>query len=346
MTDPYTPSCPLPLSGHDRVILAHGAGGRAMGRLIRDVFVRAFDDPALRDAHDGAEVEATGRIALTTDAFTVKPLWFPGGDIGSLAIYGTVNDLAMCGARPRWLTAAFVLEEGLPLDELRRLVDSMAAAARACGVRVVTGDTKVVERGHGDGLYVTTTGVGEVIAPRPVLPAAVRPGDAVIVSGPVGEHGVAVMLARADLGLATPVESDAASVVGPSLALFEAGVDVHCLRDPTRGGLAAVLAEIAETAGVCVHLDEASIPVRPEVADACELLGLDPLHVASEGRFVAFVPGADADRAMAAMREHGAAPVRIGEVVEGPAGTVLVQGPFGGERILDVPEGEALPRIC
>lgn len=334
------PGCPIPFSAYDLVTLAHGGGGRVMQRLIRDLFLSAFgsDD----EQHDGAVLEPVGPIAVTTDAFTVSPRFFPGGDIGSLAIHGTVNDLAMCGARPRWLSAAFVLEEGLPLEELQRIVTSMASAARNCGVRVVTGDTKVVERGRGDGLYITTTGIGEVL--RRIRPSDIRAGDAVMVSGPVGEHGTAVMLRR--LGLPEVLRSDAASVVEPVLALLRAGIGVHALRDPTRGGLAAVLCELA--GALSVRVEEGRVPVRPEVSDACELLGLDPLHVACEGRFVAFVAAEDAHRALEVMRSFPvcAGAAIIGEAGHGPAGQVVLRGPFGSERLLELPSGEQLPRIC
>ncbi len=336
--------CPLPFSDYDRVVLAHGGGGRVMLRLIEDLFVRAFADPALALAHDGAFLRLAGPVAMTTDAFTVKPLFFPGGDIGRLAVSGTVNDLAMCGARPHALAVSFVLEEGLPLVELERIVASMAATAREVGARIVTGDTKVVERGKGDGVFVTTTGVGEVVAPEAPRPSRVRPGDAILVSGPVGEHGVAVMAARERLEV--DLASDAAPVVADVLALFAAGVDVRCLRDPTRGGFASVLNEIARTAGVGARVTETAVPVRPEVADVCELLGLDPLYVACEGRFVAFVAPGDADRALAVLRARGGAPARVGEVVAGPPGVVVLEGPLGGERVLDLLSGEQLPRIC
>ena len=347
-------SCPVPFSHYDRVVLAHGGGGRVMHRLIDELFVRAFAAPRADSSHragsaghDGAVFQASGLLAMTTDAFTVQPLFFPGGDIGSLAVCGTVNDLAMCGARPMHLAAAFVLEEGLPLVDLARIVESMATAARAAGVAIVTGDTKVVERGKGDGVFITTTGVGQVMWPEPMAPARVRPGDAVIVSGPVGDHGVAVMSVREGMALDTALVSDVAPVASQVLALHRAGVAARCLRDPTRGGLATVMGEIARAAGVGVRLRESAIPVRPEVADICELLGLDPLYVACEGRFVAFVPGADTGRALAALHDAGApAAACIGEVTAGPAGLVLIESPIGSERVLDILSGEQLPRIC
>lgn len=337
--------CPLPLAP-DRVVLAHGAGGRLSHALVRDRFVAVFDTPELRAGTDAAVLAPAGPIALTTDAFVVRPLFFPGGDIGALAVYGTVNDLATAGARPRWLAVSFVLEEGLPLPDLDRVVASVAAAARASGVSVVTGDTKVVERGRCDGVYVTTTGVGEVVAPTPLGPSAVRPGDAVLVSGPVGDHGVAVLLARGDVPIAADVVSDCAPVHGLSLALLAAGIRVRALRDPTRGGLAAALVEVATAAGVGIRVAERDVPVRPAVADVCELLGLDPWLVACEGRLVAFVHPDDAEAALAVLRAQpgGEGAARIGAVTADPP--VVVEGPFGGERVLDLPAGELLPRIC
>lgn len=348
MADEFALDCPLPFGAYDRVVLGHGGGGRLMQRLVREVFAAAFDEPELHAGHDGAVVAGPAQLAVTTDAFVVRPLFFPGGDIGSLAVHGTVNDLAMCGARPRWLTAAFVLEEGFPLADLRRVVGSMADAARRCGVRVIAGDTKVVERGKGDGVFITTTGLGEVMVRAPVAPERVRPGDAVIVSGPIGDHGIAVLLARGGLGIGSDVQSDSAPVWGAVHALIEAGIALHALRDPTRGGLAAVLNEIAAAAGVGMRIQEEAVPVRPGVADACELLGLDPMLVACEGRFVAFVPEADADRALAVLRSLPACAeaARVGSVLADHAGTVLLRSPMGGDRVLDLPMGEQLPRIC
>lgn len=331
--------CPVPFGAYDRVVLAHGGGGRLMAELIRDRFLAVFDDPA--QGHDGAELPGPARLVLTTDAFVVQPLFFPGGDLGSLAVHGAVNDLAMCGARPLYLTVSFILEEGLLLAELDRVVASMAAAARRCGVRVVTGDTKVVEKGHGDSIFVSVTGVGEALASGPIRPERVQAGDAVLLSGPVGAHGVAVMAAR--LGLDSPVRSDSAPVHEAVQALLEAGIELHCLRDPTRGGLAAALGEVAEAARLGIRLHEAAIRVDHEVADACELLGLDPLLVANEGCFCAWVPAAQAE---AALRVLGGNAAQIGEVVDDHPGVVLLQGPFGGERVLDRPSGEQLPRIC
>jgi hydrogenase expression/formation protein HypE len=344
MKDDEGLSCPVPFSGYERVVLAHGGGGRATRRLVHELFQRHLGSPELREENDGAVVELSGSVAVTTDAFTVRPLFFPGGDIGSLAIHGTVNDLAACGARPELCTASFVLEEGLPLATLDRIVASMARAAEAAGVRVIAGDTKVVERGKGDGVYIGMTGLGRVRAP--LAPRRVREGDVVLVSGPIGDHGIAVLVAREDVRLGTEVTSDAGSIAPLVHALLDAGVALHAVRDPTRGGLATVLVEIAASAGLELRLDEPSVPVRPAVADACELLGLDPLYVACEGRAVLFVAAEDAPRALAVAQalEPGAA--RIGEVRRGTPGLVVACNAFGGERVLDLLSGEQLPRIC
>lgn len=340
-------TCPIPVLDYPRIVLAHGGGGRVMQRLIHDLFMRAFAGSRPQRVHDGAVVHPKGPIAMTTDGFTVTPRQFPGGDLGSLAIYGTVNDLAMCGARPRWLSASFILEEGLELAELTALVASMAAAARACEVEIVTGDTKVVERGAGDGVYIVTTGVGELVGTALIGPERVRVGDAIIVSGPVGDHGVAIMAAREQLEFESPLHSDAGPVHAAVLALLDAGIDVHCLRDPTRGGLASVLAEIAESSGLGMLVREPAIPVRDRVADACELLGLDPLYVACEGRFVAFVPACETARALELIRAHACTEASvIGEVCEAPVRTVVLETRTGSQRVLDLLSGEQLPRIC
>ena len=336
-------ACPAPWSAYDKIVLAHGGGGRATLRLVEDVFARAFDSDELRQSHDGAVLSLEAPIAVSTDAFTVRPLFFPGGDIGSLAVHGSVNDLACCGARPSALTAAFVLEEGLPLATLVRVVQSMASAAKRCGVRVVAGDTKVVERGRCDGMYIAVTGLGTVRAP--LAPAQIRAGQHVLVSGPVGDHGIAVLLARGDLRLDAEIESDSGEVSSLVHALIDAGVRLACARDATRGGLATVLCELARTARVDIEVEEQRIPVRPVVADACELFGLDPLYVACEGRVALFVEAEDADRALSIMRRFDAQAADIGAVREG-SGVVLSRGPFGGERVLDLLSGEQLPRIC
>ena len=345
---PFALACPVPKGDADIVQLAHGGGGRAMARLLDTIIRPGFADPELDRGHDGAALEIDGPVAFTTDSYVVRPLVFPGGDIGTLAVNGTVNDLAMCGAKPLYLSVGFILEEGLPLDRLRAVVASMRAAATAAGVRLVTGDTKVVDRGKADGIFVNTAGIGRIVAKEPIRPASVRPGDAVILSGDIGRHGIAVMAAREALGFETVVESDCAPVAAPVLDLIEAGIAVHCLRDLTRGGLASALVEIAETAMLSIAVDEARIPVRADVTAACELLGLDPMHVANEGRFVAFVPPIQVERAVAILRRH---PVSENAAVVGSAsadrpGQVSCRGALGIARAIDMLSGEQLPRIC
>jgi hydrogenase expression/formation protein HypE len=291
---------------------------------------------------------AGARIAMTTDSFVISPLFFPGGDIGRLAVYGTVNDLAMAGARPECLSAAFILEEGLPMETLRRIVESMRDAARESGARIVTGDTKVVDRGKGDGIFINTAGIGLVPEGIEISPARVAPGDAVLLSGDLGRHGIAIMSVREGLSFEGALESDCASLAGLVQELTALGPDLHCLRDLTRGGLAAALNEIAGHARVGIQLDEAAIPVAEPVSSACELLGLDPLYVANEGRLVAFVAGPSAPRALEIMRRHQAAPqpALIGHVVDRHPGTVDLRSPLGGSRIVDLLSGEQMPRIC
>ncbi|KAF0097095.1 MAG: hydrogenase expression/formation protein HypE [Rhodospirillaceae bacterium] len=328
--------------------LAHGGGGRAMKQLIDLIIRPAFADPELDRCHDGAALAVDGPVAFTTDSYVVRPIIFPGGDIGSLAVNGTVNDLAMCGARPLYLSVGLILEEGLPIDTLRRVLASMHKAASAAGVRLVTGDTKVVDHGKADRIFVNTAGLGRIVAPTPIGPSSVRAGDAVILSGDIGRHGIAVMAAREGFGFETTIESDCAAVTNPVLALLEEGIAVHCLRDLTRGGLASAAVEIAETAGLAIVLDERAVPVRDDVAAACELLGFDPLHVANEGRFIAFVAPEDADRAVEVLRHHpvSAEALVAGWVEHGPSGRVSCRGALGVMRAIDMLSGEQLPRIC
>lgn len=331
--------------------LAHGAGGRMMNDLIREVFAQPLDNLYLRQLADSAVIPSgmsNPRFALSTDSFTVRPLIFPGGDIGSLAVHGTVNDVAMSGARPLWLTAAFILEEGLPVETLEQVVGSMAEAAENAGVQVVAGDTKVVERGHGDGMYITTAGVGLVPDGVEVGPDRARPGDVVLLSGTLGDHGIAVMSQREGLAFETELVSDSAPLYGLVEALLEAAPRTHCLRDPTRGGLAAALNELAAASEVGVEIEEAAVPVRPPVAAACEMLGFDPLTVANEGKLVAFVHPEEADEALEALKGHplGREAARIGVITEEHSGMVLVRTGIGGRRVLDMPLGELLPRIC
>ena len=341
-------NCPAPAGATDTVQLAHGGGGRAMAQLIEGIIRPAFRDPELDKGHDGAVLALEGHTAFTTDSYVVQPLAFAGGDIGTLAVNGTVNDLAMCGARPVCLSVGLILEEGLPIDVLTRVVASMRDAAATAGVRLVTGDTKVVDRGKADGLFINTSGLGQVIAPNPIGPVSVLAGDAVIVTGDIGRHGMAVMTAREGFAFETEIASDCAPLAAPMLALLDAGIAVHCLRDLTRGGLASALVEIAETAGLAIRIDERAVPVDPGVASACELLGLDPLHVACEGRFVAFVAREHAEAALDVLKrfETTLRAAMIGEVNDDTPGRVTCQGLLGVPRIIDMPSGEQLPRIC
>ncbi|MHB0936850.1 MAG: hydrogenase expression/formation protein HypE [Armatimonadota bacterium] len=333
----------------DIILLAHGAGGGKSAELVREVFLAHFANTALAQLGDAAVLEAGGRLAFTTDAFVVAPLFFPGGDIGKLAVCGTVNDLAAMGATPVALSAAFILEEGLELDILRRVVESMARAAREAGVPIVAGDTKVVPRGSADKLFITTSGIGLLPTGRP-LPAPERAaaGDAVLVTGTLADHGMAVMIHREGLDFTSEIRSDCAPLAGLVAALLDAVPDVHCLRDPTRGGLAAVLNELAASSGACIEIDEEHIPVSPDVRVACELLGIDPLHVANEGKMVAILPAEHAESALAALRSHphGRHAAVIGRVQHAPAARVHLRTPLGTLRILDVPAGDLLPRIC
>jgi hydrogenase expression/formation protein HypE len=342
-------SCPIPINQYPHVLLAHGGGGQLTNQLIEQMFVPAFGDAALHERHDGARLQLGGaRLAFTTDSYVVRPLFFPGGDIGTLAVNGTVNDLAVCGARPQFLSAGFILEEGLAMETLWRVVSSMRVAAQAAGVLLVTGDTKVVDRGKGDGLYVNTAGVGLIEHDQVIAPASVRPGDVVLLSGDIGRHGMAVMAAREGLEFESAIESDCAPLVEPVMALLAAGVEVHCLRDLTRGGLASALVEIARTSGLHIRIDERAIPIREDVRGACEILGFDPLYVANEGRFIAIVPPQVADLAVGILRTSAvSADVRpIGIVSEEPAGYVTERSAIGAARIVDLLSGEQLPRIC
>ena len=345
---PFALACPAPLDEGDRVTLGHGSGGRLTQRLLEEIILPAFESPALDRRDDQAVVDAgPGRLAFTTDGFVITPLFFPGGDIGKLAVHGTVNDLAMSGAAPRFLSVAFILEEGLPLDTLRRVVLSMRDAARACGVAIVTGDTKVVGRGHADRIFVTTSGVGSVPDGVSLSSDRVRPGDVAIVSGTIADHGMAVMAARDELGFGDALSSDTAPLHGLVAALLASRADVRCLRDPTRGGLAAALVEIAARSRVAVEIDEPRLPVRPAVRGACELLGLDPLFVANEGKLVAFVAERDAARALDALRAHplGRDAAVVARATDRAAGNV-VRTSIGSRRALDLPWTDPLPRIC
>jgi hydrogenase expression/formation protein HypE len=341
--------CPVPLAHNEQIMLGHGSGGKLSADLIAKTFLPAFDNPALRAGDDGAVVNVpVGRIAISTDSHVVDPLFFPGGDIGKLAVCGTVNDVAMMGATPLYLTVGFILEEGLPLSTLQRVAASMQAAAAEAGVLIVSGDTKVVQRGKADGLYINTTGVGILPEGRVIGGAQARPGDVVLLSGPMGDHGIAVLAARGELGFETDIQSDCAPLNGLIADLLATCPDVHVLRDPTRGGVATTLNEIAKQSGTCITLFEKNLPVRPPVAAVCEMLGFDPLYVANEGKVLVILPRASAEKALAAMRasKYGAETVQIGEVSESPQGRVLMKTAIGATRVVDMLAGEMLPRIC
>ena len=339
--------CPLPLDEHPHIKIAHGGGGRLMQQLIEDVFVRAFDNPILRDGHDGAVLPLQqGRSVMTTDSYVVRPLFFPGGDIGSLAVNGTVNDLTMCGARPLFLTASFILEEGLETETLWHVVRSMRSAADIANVTIVSGDTKVVERGHGDGIYINTTGLGQVVSAAQVTPRRITAGDTLLVSGDIGRHGMAVMGEREGLAFSPPIESDCASLWATVEALLAENIDIHCMRDATRGGLCAVLNELAQTAAVQFDINETEIPVSESVRGACEVLGFDALQIACEGRFIIIVPESDAQATLEILKTHNRSAAVIGRVTEGQPGLVTLTTSIGGRRVLDLPAGELLPRIC
>lgn len=343
------PACPIPLDRYPVVTMAHGGGGRLMNDLIQQMFVHAFDNPILASRHDSAELQVDGgRVAMTTDSFVVRPLFFPGGDIGSLSVYGTVNDLVMAGARPEYLSLGLILEEGFPMESLWRVIHSIRQAARRVGVDIVTGDTKVVERGKGDGVYINTTGVGVIEHDLRIAPAAVKPGDAVIVSGDLGRHGTAIMAQREGLEFETRIVSDCAPLVDSVMSLLDAGITIHCLRDMTRGGLAAAAHEICSASQTSMELDEEAIPVLEDVRGACELLGLDAIHVANEGRFLAILPEPGAERALEIL--HGDPQTEgaciVGRIGPREAFAVSLKTQLGQLRVVDLPSGEQLPRIC
>ena len=342
-------TCPVPPSRYDHILLGHGSGGQLTAELIQRIFVPAFRNDVLVALEDQATVAVLGgRIAFTTDSFVVRPIFFPGGDIGRLAVHGTVNDLAVGGAQPLFLSAAFILEEGLALADLKRVVASMRAACDEAGVTLVTGDTKVVDRGKGDQLFITTSGIGLVPAGRTLSIRNARPRDRILVSGTIGDHGIAIMSVREGIEFETVLESDSAPLQGLTRAMLEACPGIRCMRDPTRGGLSSALNELAVASRVGVELHEAAIPLRPEVRGACEMLGLDPLYVASEGKLIAVVLPEDADRLLGVMREHplGRNAAIIGEVVDVHPGLVVQKSLVGGERVVTMLAGEQLPRIC
>lgn len=341
--------CPLPIAGTTEILLGHGSGGKLTSDLIEKIILPAFSNATLDRLDDQAILEINGsRLAFTTDSYVVTPIFFPGGDIGQLAVNGTINDLAMGGARPLYLSLAFILEEGLPIAEFQRVVASVREAAQRAGVQVVTGDTKVVGRGSGDKVFITTSGIGVVRDGIELSSSRVRPGDAILVSGTLGDHGIAILSQREGMSFEEPIESDTAPLHNLVEAMLHAFPDIHAMRDPTRGGLAATLVEIASRRKLGMEIDETLVPVRDSVRGACEILGIDPFFVANEGKLVAFVPDAGAAVVLGAMRSHplGRDSVRIGRVVEDRRGMVRVRTSIGGERILDLPFGEVLPRIC
>lgn len=348
-TQAFAPVCPLPINDYPKVLMAHGGGGTLMHDLIEKVFVPAFRNPIMEVRHDGA-VFGVGdaRLAFTTDSYVVKPLFFPGGNIGSLAVNGTVNDLAMCGARPLYLSAGFILEEGMETEKLWRIVKSMRAAADAAGVQLVTGDTKVVDRGKGDEIFINTAGVGVIEHDVAVSPNSIQPGDAIILSGDLGRHGIAIMAAREGLEFQTVIESDCAPLASTVAGLLASGVDIHCLRDLTRGGLASALVEIAEASGLEINIEEQKIKVREDVQGACEILGFDPLYLANEGRFVTFVPAHAAELVIEIINSHAGdtSASLIGTVSDRRSGDVTMKSVIGATRVVDMFSGEQLPRIC
>lgn len=342
-------TCPLPLRDHPNIILGHGGGGKLSAELVQHLFLPAFQNDVLAHLGDSAVLEvAGGRLAFSTDSFVVQPLFFPGGNIGNLAVNGTVNDIAMSGAQPLFLSAGFILEEGLPIERLGVIVQSMGQAARRAGVTLVAGDTKVVDKGHGDGVYINTSGIGVIPPGVTIAPHQARPGDVVLLSGEIGLHGIAVMSVRAGLSFETVVESDCAPLHGLVAEMLAATEEIHVLRDPTRGGVASSLNEIAKAAQVGIVLDERSIPVPPAVRSACELLGLDPLYVANEGKLLAIAPPEAADALLAHMRQHpmGRNATLIGRVTDRHPGMVVARTGIGGTRVVDMQVGEQLPRIC
>ncbi|MEW6028891.1 MAG: hydrogenase expression/formation protein HypE [Chloroflexota bacterium] len=345
-------TCPLPLQNYPAIVMGHGSGGKMMNDLIRHLFAAEFQNDLLGQMGDATaltlNLQPSTHVAFTTDSFVVSPLFFPGGDIGELAVNGTVNDLAMRGATPLYLSAGFILEEGLPMETLGRVAASMANACKAANVQIAAGDTKVVNKGHGDGIYINTTGIGLIPEGVDIAPQNARPGDAILVNGTLGDHGIAIMSVREGLQFDSAIESDTAPLNGLVDSMLAATKEIHCLRDATRGGLSAVLNELADASRVGIEFDETKVPLRPEVASACEMLGLDPFYIANEGKLVAIVPEKWAEKVLLAMRSHkfGKDAVIIGRVVEEHPGLVVAKTSIGGSRVVDLPAGELLPRIC
>ena len=350
MTDrKFDIACPAPIDANAQVLLAHGGGGRLMHQLLERIIVPPIDNQHLASRHDASVVDiGTAKIAFTTDSFVVQPLFFPGGDIGKLAVCGTVNDLAMAGAKPLYLSLALIIEEGLPIETLRAVMDSINKTAAECGIQIITGDTKVVERGKGDGLFINTAGIGVIEHRLPIGPKSVSPGDEVILSGDIGRHGIAIMAQRENLHFESEITSDCAPLHREIAALLESGIEVHCLRDLTRGGLASALIEISEAAGCEIEIVESAILVSEPVRAACELLGFDPLHVANEGRFVVFAPAKFAERTLDVLKSNATdcSPQVIGTVTKISNPQVILKSVVGGRRIVDMLSGEQLPRIC
>ena len=348
-TDQFSATCPLPTGSKDRVLLGHGSGGKMSSDLIRDVFLQEFHNPILDSLNDQARLSLPGvELAFTTDSFVVDPVFFPGGDIGSLSIHGTLNDLAVGGARPHYISAAFILEEGFPIVDLKRIAASMQQACRESNVTLVTGDTKVVDKGKGDSIFITTSGIGVMEKKHNISVDRAQPGDKIILSGAIGNHGITILSVRGGLGFETALQSDSASLVRPIMDIMQVSGNIHCMRDATRGGVSSTLNEIAQASGVGIELDETCIPVCSQVRGACELLGLDPMYVANEGKFVAVVSAPDADRVLDCLRQDplGKEAAIIGEVVEEHSGRVLMRSPVGGQRVVQMLSGEQLPRIC
>jgi hydrogenase expression/formation protein HypE len=342
-------TCPIPLSEYPRVLLAHGGGGRLSQHLIEKMLYPSFENRLLEPLHDGAILSLDGgRLAFTTDSYVVHPPFFPGGDIGRLSVYGTANDLAMCGARPLFISCGLILEEGLPMEDLWSVIVSIREAAAEAGVQVITGDTKVVERGKGDGVFINTSGIGTVLPGLDVGPHRLRPGDEIVISGPIGLHGIAIMALREGIDLETEIRSDSAPVYPMVEALAAAGLEIHMLRDPTRGGVSSALNEMAGRGSVGIQLEEEPLPIPADVEGVCEILGLDPLYVANEGNFLAIVAEGQGARAVETLRQHplGARAALIGRVAAEHPGVVVMRTRIGGERVVDMMSGEQLPRIC